>query len=298
MSTLPLPDAIAGAPQRVPALPAAAPILVGWLALYGPTYLGLAEGLWRNPGHQHEPLAGLVAAVGLVRLRGALADLPAPSRPLTGLAVLGLGLALALAGIGSANPTATMLSQLPLLAGLILILCGTRGLALAWFPVAYLIFTVPMPGIVLDALTGELRVWVSAWAEAILGAAGLPVARQGVVILVGPYRLLVADACSGLHSIISLAALGTLYLHLAGPWRPTQLAIMVASIAPIAALANLLRVLLVLLCTYTFGEAAGRTVHDLGGVAIFIVALVALIGLDALMPRRTPHCDDTRRVGS
>lgn len=110
-------------------------------------------------------------------------------------------------------------------------------------------------------------------------------ARNGVVITVGQYRLLVADACSGLHSILSLSALGSLFIYLMGRNGLLHNLLMAASILPVAFAANLVRVLLLALLTFHFGDATGRMLHELAGITVFLTALGLLFGLDALLAR-------------
>ena len=96
---------------------------------------------------------------------------------------------------------------------------GRQVLRQMAFPLFFLIFVLPYPGWVIDSLTQPLKLMISQGAEWLLYLAGYPVARSGVLISLGQYRLMVADACSGLHSLIFLSALGLLYIHFTGPRR-------------------------------------------------------------------------------
>ena len=268
-------------PAWLPALP----IIAGLAALYGPTYARLAGSLWQDAGQAHAPLVAIVAAYLLWRRHRALAALPADSRPLAGGVTLAIGLLLVLAGARMDSPFLTLVSQLPLLAGVLLLTRGGAGLRLVGFPLVFLAFMVPLPGFFLDAVTSELKAWVSILAEELLHGLGYPVARNGVVITIGQYRLLVADACSGLHSVLSLSALGSLFIYLIGRASRLHSALMLASILPVAFAANLVRVLLLALLTYHLGDATGRVFHELAGMTVFITALLLLFGLDTLFDR-------------
>src|SRR5699024_5357964 len=115
---------------------------------------------------------------------------------------------------------------------------------------------------------------------------GYPISRNGVVLTIGQYQLLVADACSGLHSMYSLSALGTLFMYIMA--RPSKLhnAIMLASILPIAFLANIVRVIALVLITYHLGDGAGQGfLHGAAGMVLMLVALVGFFALDALLER-------------
>jgi exosortase len=147
---------------------------------------------------------------------------------------------------------------------------------------------VPLPGFVIVAMTEPLKSLVAQAVESVLYALGYPIARSGVVLSIGQYQLLVADACAGLNSIFSLAALGFLYLHMTAAGNLARAALLLASIVPIALAANLLRVLALTLITFHFGDAAGQSFfHGSAGMALFAVALLLLLGLDVLL-RQVP----------
>jgi exosortase/archaeosortase family protein len=104
------------------------------------------------------------------------------------------------------------------------------------------------------------------------------------VLSIGQYQLLVADACSGLHSMFSLTALGTLFMYLMN--RPSRVhnAIMLASILPIAFVSNIVRVVVLVLVTYHLGDEAGQGfLHGTAGIVLMVVALGILFALDALL---------------
>lgn len=259
------------------------PVLAGLLVLYGPAYAQLAGGLWQTAEHAHAPLIALAAAVSFWRLRRPLAALPDAWSP--GLASTGLAVGITLAVIGRSQDVhlLTLLSQPLVLGGLLALLRGRAGLRLAWFPLVFLLFMVPLPGILIEVLTGQLKAWVSFLAEELLYLAGYPVARSGVVITIGQYQLLVADACSGLHSMLSLSALGSLFVWLMQPRPAWHNAVLIASLLPVAFAANLVRVLLLILVTYHLGDALARTGHEAIGISVFVVTLALLIALDGLL---------------
>ena len=127
--------------------------------------------------------------------------------------------------------------------------------------------------------------------ESILYAFGYPIARSGVILSIGQYQLQVADACSGLHSMFSLSALGTLFMYIMG--RPSRLhnLVMLASILPIAFIANVIRVIALVLVTYYLGDEAGQGfLHGAAGMVLMLVALACFFCLDwALAKAMTPR---------
>ena len=159
---------------------------------------------------------------------------------------------------------------------------------LIWFPLFFLIFFllffVPLPGSVVAFVTTPLKKAVSALAALLLHGLGYPVARAGVLLSVGPYQLLVADACAGLNSMFALEALGLLYMNLMRYTSAARNVALALLIIPIAFVANVIRVLILVLVTYHFGDAAGQGfVHDFAGVVLFIVGLSLILLVDQLL---------------
>jgi exosortase B len=175
-------------------------------------------------------------------------------------------------------------SQIPVILGTLLI---TRGLSVArslWFAIFFLVFMIPLPGFIVDAATGPLKQYISIIAEQALYSVGYPIARSGVTLTIGPYQLLVADACSGLHSMFSLSAMGLLYLYLMQHTSVTRNALIMAAILPIAFAANVVRVIVLVLITYHLGDEAGQGfLHGFAGIMLFIIALLFLFALDGLL---------------
>jgi exosortase B len=262
------------------------PVALGLAAMYAPTYVDLARGLWQHEAYAHGPIILAVVAWLAWRERAALASGQAGgSAPLAGWAMLGLGLGLYAVGRSQGIALFEVGSHLPVLAGTVVLLAGWRALARLWFPLFFLVFLVPLPGFAIDIATAPLKNLVSHIVEWMLYELGYPVARAGVVLMMGQYQMLVTDACSGLNSLYSLAALGFLYLYLTGPGTLVRNAALLASIAPIALAANVARVLLLTLITFHFGEEAGQSfLHGFAGITLFATALLLLLGLDALLP--------------
>jgi exosortase len=152
------------------------------------------------------------------------------------------------------------------------------------FPLFYIIFMIPLPGMLVDAVTGPLKNWISIIAEHALYSVGYPIARNGVVLTIGQYQLLVADACSGLHSMFSLSALGLLFMYIMERKSMLHNAIMLATILPIAFAANIIRVIVLILVTYYLGDEAGQGfLHGTAGMVLLVAALLFLFALDAIL---------------
>ncbi len=171
-------------------------------------------------------------------------------------------------------------SLIIILAGMVLSFFGFKIFKELLLPIAFLVFMVPIPVTIYDALALPLRGLVSIFATEGMQACGIPVLREGNVIILPNVSLEVVEACSGMRSLISLIALGTAYafLMLEGAWRKTLL--IIATI-PIAVITNIARVFITgVLARYYGAQVAEGFFHDFAGYIVFIVALIltALVG--------------------
>jgi exosortase B len=262
-----------------------APIAAGLAALYAGVFWNFANGIWQTEEHGHGPIILAVAAWLFWRERAALLAPTAPAKG-AGLALVVFGLLIYVVGRSQDISIFEAGSLVPILAGVVLAMRGWAGLRALWFPILFLVFLVPLPGIFVDSVTGALKAEVSQIAEQVLYAAGYPIARNGVMLTIGQYQLLVADACSGLNSMFSLSALGLLYLYIARRASWLHNALILAAILPIAFAANIVRVLTLVLITYHFGDEAGQGfLHGAAGILLMLVALAILLAFDALLAR-------------
>ena len=181
-------------------------------------------------------------------------------------------------------------SRIWVLTGVGLVLLGPAALKVIWFPLFFMIFMLPLPGLLVAAVTMPMKIAVSVVAESVLYGLGYPIARTGVILQVGQYQLLVADACAGLHTLFTLEALGLLYLNLMrheSLFRNVALAIL---IVPISFVANVIRVMVLTLITYHFGDEAGQGfLHGFAGMVLFLSALLLIIGVDSLLRILVPQ---------
>lgn len=264
------------------------PVLVALLLLYVPTFQGLATTLWQEDDHAHGPIILAVILWVIWQQRHVLVQAPLDRQgvvaSISGFATLTCGVLIYAIGRSQDILLFEVGSLAPILAGVLLSTRGWSGVRACWFALLFVVFLVPLPGAVVDALTGPLKQNVSALAEQVLYAAGYPVARLGVVLNVGQYQLLVADACSGLNSMFSLSAIGLLYLYLMKYGSRLHNILILASILPIAFCANIIRVLVLVLVTYYFGDAAGQGfAHGFAGMLLFMVALLGLLAVDSML---------------
>ena len=258
--------------------------LAGFAAMYLPVWWSAANGIWQTDDNGHGPIIGVVLLYLFWTRWRAVVDAPARPAPAAGWPLFAAGLLLYVFGRAFNISSVEFVSQILVVAATLLLVRGPDALRAAWFPVLYMVFMIPLPGSLVDAVTGPLKQSISDIVETLLYAAGYPIARTGVVLSIGQYQLLVADACSGLHSMFSLAALGTLFMYLMHRKSRLHNAVMLAAILPVAFVANIVRVIVLVLVTYHLGDEAGQGfLHGTAGIVLMIVALGILFGLDALL---------------
>ena len=268
-----------GVDAVVPAL-----LLAAYVALYAGPFHELAITIWATDEQGHGPIILTVGALLLWWRRRAIAAAADRPRPAWGWPLLLLALVLYVVGGAQDIIMFQTSSQIPLLAALLLLFGGTGALRAAWFPLFFLLFMVPLPEALVAAVTAPLKSAVSAVASQLLYLAGYPVGRSGVVITVGHYQLLVADACAGLNSMFTLESLGMLYMHLMGHTRLARNVTLALLLVPVAFVANIVRVVILVLVTYHLGDEAGQGfVHGFAGIVLFVVALLLMLLIDRVL---------------
>lgn len=262
------------------------PILLGLGLLYAVVYQNLFQTTWNDQDQAHGPIIVMVVLYLLWMDRAFFFHKNSAEKraPLSGWLVLLLGLLAYISGRVFEVLIFELGSQILVLAGVFLITRGWAAIRTFWFALFFLLFMIPLPGFIVDAVTLPMKIAVSYVAEYVLYALNYPIARSGVVLQIGQYQLLVADACAGLHTLVSLEALGLLYLNIIRSnsiFRNITLAIL---IVPISFTANVIRVMTLTLITYYFGDAAGQGfMHGFAGMLLFVVALMLIIWVDSIL---------------
>jgi exosortase len=262
------------------------PLVVGFGALALPTLWRLAQQTWSREDGAQGPL---ILALGLWLLWREWSDLKAGHRGGgTALAVGMIAFAMVSYVAGRMFDYMTLEAGGLYVAGVAMLYAriGAAGLRKAWFPLLFLAFAVPPPGFVIDDITAPLKHLAASLSTGIVAAIGLPVAREGVTIMVAQYQLLVEDACSGMNSLVGLTAISLLYIYLRRRASPPYALLLAAFVIPIAIAANVVRIITLILITYGFGdEVAQSFIHMAAGLLLFGTALVLVFALDgALYP--------------
>ena len=246
----------------------------------------VAQFNWTTEQGGHGPI---VMAIGLWLLWREVRSSPAPRQP--GNAVIG---SLALAGLLAVYLLSRItgileIEALAMYGALIVaayMIFGGALLRSIWFPLLYLALTLPPPDSVVAAVTQPIKIAISEWAVSLLYALGYPIASSGVTIQIAQYEMLVAAACAGLNSIISLGAICLFYGYLRHRTNLLAFAVIALSVIPIAVFSNFIRVIILILITYYLGEAAAQGfLHDFAGLTMFAVALLSVFVIDAIFTR-------------
>jgi len=271
-------EALSSTPRRSPLdLAGLAVLLLGLVTIAVPTLVFVAQESWSKEQGSHGPI---VLFTGLWLLwrqwRDARELASRPSGPIGALllaASLGFYAFARITQIVELEGYAMYSCLLAVLYSLI----GLPAMKRMWFPLFYLVFIFPPPESLVDVVTLPMKMELSKAAVGFLDLLGYPIGGEGVMIYIGQYELLVAAACSGLNSIISLSAISLFYIYIRhqADWR--YAALLVLLIVPVALLANFVRVLILILLTYHLGEAAAQGfLHNFAGVFMFAAALIAI----------------------
>jgi len=174
-------------------------------------------------------------------------------------------------------------SLIPVLFGLTGLLYGGQAVKALTFPILYLLFLVPPPMGILDAVTLPMRHMISVLTEIILKFFHYPISREGLLLSIGGHQLYMGEPCSGFRSLVTMLALGLLYVYLIKNSMGKKL-ILAAAIVPLALLGNLIRVITLCLVTFYFGAAVAQGFfHYFSGAVIFVIMLLGLLGLESVL---------------
>ena len=194
-----------------------------------------------------------------------------------GLLLVALSLAAFVAGVAAAELFVARVSIVGVAAGAILFVCGPRHLRLLAFPVGFLLLMIPPPEILFNHFALPLQLFASSTGEVVLRGAGVPVLRDGNVLELATMRLEVAEACSGIRSIVSLLTFALVLAEFSGCSRG-RMALLAAATVPIAVFANATRVAATGLAAHAWGpQVAEGFLHSSAGLLVFVAAVVVLL---------------------
>jgi exosortase len=257
------------------------------LWLYGPTLFHLVAQWWQDPNFSHGFFVPAFSAFVLWQERARWAQLPL--RPAwTGLAILAIALVTLVIGQMGAELFLARFSLLMLLAGIVILFLGWNYFRAILFPLGFLILMIPIPAIVFNQITFPLQLLASRVAATVLPWTGVPVLREGNVIILPTMALEVAEACSGIRSLMSLITLAVIYGYLMEKRTSVRVLLAMASV-PIAVLANSVRIIGTgLLVQYWDPDKAEGFFHLSWGWIIFVISLLMLYLFHGLVGKIWP----------
>jgi exosortase len=216
--------------------------------------------------------------------RAALAE--ATRRPgTTGLALIVASLLVRLAGVLGSDLFLTRVSLIGVIAGTIWFVWGQRHLRILAFPILFLLLMIPLPAVVFNQLAFPLQLFASRVGETAIALAGIPVLREGNVLHVPAATLEVAEACSGIRSLVSLVMLAIVLGYFTGQGTRGRTLLALAAV-PIAIVANAARVAGTGLSAEWIGpEAAQGFFHTFSGWLMFVIAFAGLLILQQVFAR-------------
>jgi exosortase B len=278
--------------------PASVLVLVAaFFAMYVPTFMVLLAAndaaLWQKGEHSHGPIMLIVAAWLLVKrwrdYREGLSEADMQAEPAGRWAAWPVALfaaTLYVSGRALGIIYFELGSFVPMLMAVVLLVGGWPLLNALKFPLFFFCFMVPLPGFIIDGFSQFVKLWVSIVTTEILWHVGYPISNSGVVLTIGPYQLLVADACAGMRTLFMLEALGILYINVVRHSSWLRNVTLAALIVPISFSANCIRVIFLALLTYHFGDEVGQGfLHGFAGMVLFLVALMLTLLVDAGLRR-------------
>lgn len=253
-------------------------------AAYGRIFADMVRWWYVDPNYSHGFIIPLISGYFIYQRLGELKSSPV-ERNATGIIVIAIGVLMLIGGYAGTEYFTMRLSLVALIAGIVLFYFGKRVFKVLALPVGYLAFMVPLPYIVYDSIAFPLKLLITKYSVAFLKAVGIIVWREGNIIMFPTIELEVADACSGIRSLVSLIALTVAFAHLSQRSLAKKI-ILVAASVPVAVFANGLRVVATGILTQYWGaKAAEGFFHEFAGLAVFAVAM-GMVFVIALIMRR------------
>jgi exosortase len=252
-------------------------VLIGGLvaAVYFSVLAKLVNDWWQIPDYSHGFLVPIFAAYLVWAKRKVLLEAQIAPNP-GGVLVVGVGLAVLVLGVYGAELFLSRVSLVILLAGMALCFGGVQLLKELRFALLVLLLAIPIPSLLFNEITLPLQFLASSFASALLPLFGVPVLREGNVIELASMKLEVAEACSGIRSLMSLFTFSVIYGYFFEKSSLRRVVLVLSSI-PIAIAANAVRIVGTGLCVqYWDPDKAQGFFHEFSGWVMFLVSLCCL----------------------
>ena len=251
---------------------------------YLPTLIDLVTDWASDGNYSHGFLVPIISGYLIWRKRKELAELEKSTSRL-GLAIVVIGMILFVLGNGASEYFTVRFSLVVTIFGLVLYLYGKRIIHNTWFEILFLFFMIPIPYVIYFSATFPMQLLASKVTVSALNFIGMSVVRQGNIIHLPNQSLEVAEACSGMRSLISLLALGAIYAYLSQKKLSAKIVLFLSTIS-IAVLGNIFRVFLTAIIVYTSEtNVTEGAAHFLMGASVFVVTFILLFIFGAILKR-------------
>jgi len=262
-------------------------LTAGIVVVYWEMFVRLIDAWIVDGNYSHGWLILPIAAYFAWERRDRLAALPVKASWL-GLVVFAGGLALLVAGFLGAELFTTRISLVITLVGMIAFLFGWAHVRTLAFPLAFLLLMIPLPAIIFNRIAFPLQLLASRFGESCISAANIPVLREGNVLVLANTSLEVAEACSGIRSLVSLITLGLVFGYFADE-RLWVRSLIVLSTIPVAIISNGARVAGTGILAHFYGASAAEGFfHEFSGWVVFIAAFLMILALQRIIVRFAP----------
>ncbi|WP_321391035.1 exosortase A [uncultured Desulfuromusa sp.] len=262
-------------------------LFLGIIGVYAGIFQHLYSDWMNDPNYSHGLLVPLISAYFIWQKKDELSSLPVKPAN-SGLVLILFAVAVLIAGVAAQEYFTKRTSVVFLLAGMVVFLLGWQWLKSLLLPIGFLLFMIPLPYIIYDAIAFPLKLFVAKFSVISLKLMGVIVWREGNIIMFPETVLEVADACSGLRSLMSLLALGVA-LAVFSQKRKSAMVLLVLLTVPIAILTNMIRVIGTGFLAQYYGAAAAEGFfHEFAGMGVFLLAMVMLFVCSGVLRKVWP----------
>ena len=253
------------------------------LLLYYKNLIWLGSKWFNDPDYSHGPLIPMISIyIGWLK-KDKLSRIKDQDNFLLGISLVLVAIIIQIASIRAQLNITSSYSFIILIYGLIIVYYGKETARELLFPILYLIFMVPFLRVFFINRISNILKLLSAFISAkIIYLLGIPVYREGVTLTFSTGSIEVADPCSGIRSILSLLALGTVFAYFTESSVLKKIVLVISAI-PLAVLGNLVRILFIGIMTSKGINAAEGFIHTLSGILVFLIALLGLVWLRHLL---------------
>ena len=266
---------------------AGALIGVGFALLYRQVIVKLVMDWYTDDNYSHGFLIVPLALYFAWERRGRLAKMPLAPNAFGLVVVLG-SVGVLMAGLLGSELFLTRISIVGTVAGVLLFVCGWQHLRALAFPVAFLLLMMPIPAILFNQIAFPLQLLASQFGESAMRIANVPVLREGNVLILAKTTLEVAEACSGIRSLVSLLTLAIVLGYFSDPRRWVRTLVALSSI-PVAIVTNGFRVAGTGVAAHRFGAGAAEGFfHEFSGWLVFVTAFMLLLAVQRAILRLAP----------